>query len=176
MRRVLALAFCAFAVPAAAVRPAAAQVSPSPFVTVMPEAQAVPAAVRDAAQRLAATPALEAPLRSAACAFAEGTRHLDRLASNVAWAQPAAVVLFADLPGLAPGHRAVVLRPTRELLARAATRDVIAQGGVSLHAIDLSLLPVDAPTPSFIALHVAPPAIPPKAASRSPAEPEHRPT
>jgi hypothetical protein len=157
MRRVLALAACAaFAVPAAA------QPGPAPFVTVMPEAQGVPAAVLDAAQRLPATPALEAPLRSAPCAFAHGTRHLDRLASNLAWAQPAAVVLFDGLPGLARGHRAVVLRPTRELLARAATRELIAQGSVSLHAIDLSPLPVDAPTPSFIALHVAPPATPPE--------------
>lgn len=156
MRRVMALAFCAIATPAVA------QIGPAPFVTVMPEAQPVPASVRDAAQRLPATPALEAPLRSAPCAFAEGTRHLDRLASNVLWAQPAAVVLFDGLPGVPPGHRAVVLRPTRELLARAATREVIAQGNVSLHAIDLSLLPVDAPTPSFIALHVAPPATPPE--------------
>jgi hypothetical protein len=156
MRRVLALAFCAIAAPAAA------QDRPAPFVTVMPEPLGVPAAVRDAAQRLPATPALEAPLRSAACAFADGTRHLDRLASNLRWAQPAAVVLFDGLPGLPPGHRAVVLRPTRELLARAVTRDVIAQGNVSLHGIDLEPLPVDAPTPSFIALHVAPPATPPE--------------
>jgi hypothetical protein len=147
MRRVLALAFCAIAVPAAAVRPAAAQ---------------APADLRDAVQRLVATAALEAPLRAAPCAFAPGARHLDRLASNLPWAQPAAVVAFDGLPGLPPRHRAVVLRPTRELLARAATREVIAQGGVSLHAIDLSLLPVDAPTPSFIALHVAPPATPPE--------------
>jgi hypothetical protein len=156
MRRVLALAFCAIAAPAAA------QDSPAPFVTVMPEAQGVPPAVRDAAQRLPATAALEAPLRAAPCAFAAFTRHLDRLPSNVPWAQPAAIVLFADLPGLPPGHRAVVLRPTRELLARAATREVVAQGNVSLHGIDLEPLPVDAPTPSFIALHIAPPATPPE--------------
>jgi hypothetical protein len=156
MRRVMALALCAIATPAAA------QDAPAPFVTVMPEARGAPTEVRDAVQRLAATPALEAPLRSAPCAFADGTRHLDRLASNLPWAQPAAVVLFDGLPGLVPGRRAVVLRPTRELLARAATREVIAQGNVSLHAIDLSPLPVDAPTPSFIALHVAPPATAPE--------------
>ncbi|CAH0246117.1 hypothetical protein ROS9278_03020 [Roseomonas sp. CECT 9278] len=157
MRRVMALAAsAAFALPAAA------QVAPSPFVTVMPDTQGVPATVLDAVQRLPATPALEAPLRSAPCAFADSTRHLDRLASNLPWAQPAAVVLFDGLPGLPPGRRAVVLRPTRELLARAATREVIAQGGVSLHAIDLSPLPVDAPTPSFIALHIAPPETPPE--------------
>jgi hypothetical protein len=157
MRRAMALAACA-----AFALPAAAQDSPAPFVTVMPEAQGAPAVVVDAAQRLPATPALEASLRSATCAFAEGTRHLDRLASNLPWAQPAAVVLFDGLPGLPAGHRAVVLRPTRELLARAATREVIAQGGVSLHAIDLSPLPADAPAPSFLALHIAPPGTPPE--------------
>jgi hypothetical protein len=157
MRRVMALAASA-----AIALPAAAQDSPAPFVTVMPEAPGVPAVVVDAAQRLPATPALEAPLRSAPCAFADGTRHLDRLPSTLPWAQPAAVVLFDGLPGLPDRHRAVVLRPTRELLARAATRDVIAQGGVSLHAIDLSPLPADAPAPSFLALHVAPPATPPE--------------
>jgi hypothetical protein len=148
MRRVLALAFCAVAMPAAA---------------------QAPAAVRDAVQRLAATAALEAPLRAAPCAFAPFARHLDRLPSNVPWAQPAAVVVFDGLPGLPAGQRAVVLRPTRELLARAATRDVIAQGGVSLHAIDLMPLPADAPTPSFLALHVAPPATPPEGCVAQPA-------
>lgn len=137
----VALAFCAIAAPAAA---------------------QAPAAVRDAVQRLSATAALEAPLRAAPCAFAPFTRHLDRLPSNVPWAQPAAVVLFGGLPGLPPGHRAVVLRPTRELLARAATREVIARGSVSLHATDLMPLPADAPTPAFLALHVAPPATPPE--------------
>jgi hypothetical protein len=141
MRRWLALASCALAIPAAA---------------------QAPAEVRDAVQRLTATAALEAPLRAAPCAFAPFTRHLDRLASNLAWAQPAAIVLFDGLPGLPPEHRAVVLRPTRELLARAATREVIAQGGVSLHATDLSLLPADAPMPAFLALLVPPPAASPE--------------
>ena len=85
-------------------------------------------------------------------------------------------MVFDGLPGLPPGHRAVVLRPTRELLARAATREVIARGSVSLHATDLSPLPADAPTPSFLALHVAPPAAPPEGCvAQPPAEPEHRP-
>jgi hypothetical protein len=147
MRRGLALAFCAIAAPAAAVLPAAAQ---------------APAELRDAAQRLTATAALEAVLRAAPCAFAPGARHLDRLASNLPWAQPAAIVAFDGLPGLPQRHRAVVLRPTRELLARAATRDVIAQGSVSLHATDLSPLPADAPAPAFLALIVPPPAAPPE--------------
>jgi hypothetical protein len=131
-------------------------------ILALPAAAQAPAEVRDAAQRLTATAALEAPLRAAPCAFAPFTRHLDRLPSNVAWAQPAAIVLFEGLPGLPAAHRAVVLRPTRELLARAATREVIAQGSVSLHATDLSPLPTDAPAPSFLALHVAPPATPPE--------------
>jgi hypothetical protein len=140
MRRGLAMALCAAAVPAAA---------------------QAPADLRDAAQRLTATPALEAALRAAPCAFAPFARHLDRLPSNLPWAQPAAILAFADLPGLPRNHRAVVLRPTRELLARAATREVIAQGAVSLHASDLSPLPADAPAPAFLALIVAPPASPP---------------
>lgn len=147
MRRVLALAFCAIAAPAAAVLPAAAQ---------------APAEARDAVHRLTATAALEASLRAASCAFAPFTRHLDRLPSNVPWAQPVAIVMFDGLPGLPDGHRAVVLRPTRELLARAATREVIAQGSVSLHATDLSPLSADAPAPAFLALLVAQPSIPPE--------------
>ncbi|WP_244458576.1 hypothetical protein [Roseomonas fluvialis] len=137
----MALAFCAIAASATA---------------------QAPAGVRDAVQRLSATAALEALLRAAPCAFAPFTRHLDRLPSNLPWAQPVAIVLFDGLPGLPTGHRAVVLRPTRELMARAATRQVIAQGGVSLHAVDLSPLPADAPTPSFLALLVTPPATPPE--------------
>lgn len=141
MRRVLALAFCAFASPAAA---------------------EVPREVLDAVQRLPPTAALEATLRSAPCAFAPLARHLDPLPSSLAWARPASRVVFTGLPGLEAGHRAVVLRPTRELMARSATRDVVAQGQVSLHAIDLAPLPADAPAPAFLALHVAPPAAPPE--------------
>ena len=137
MRRVLALAFCAFASPAVA---------------------EVPREVLDAVQRLPPTAALEAPLRSAPCAFSTVARHLDPLPSSLAWARPAARVVFAGLPGLAPGDRAVLLRPTRELMARAATRARIAQGDVSLHDPDLTPLPADAPAPAFLALHVAPPA------------------
>jgi hypothetical protein len=141
MRRVLAMALIALALPAAA---------------------AAPREVLDAVQRLPPSRALEAPSRAAACAFAPTARHLGRLASNVAWARPEAVVLFADLPGLAPGHRAAMLRPTRELMARAATRARIAEGGITLHGLDLSPLPADAPAPAFLALHVAPPATPPE--------------
>ncbi len=141
MRRVLALALCAFASPAAA---------------------DAPREVRDAVQRLPPTAALEAPLRTAPCAFSAVARHLDPLPSSLAWARPAATVVFAGLPGLAAGHRAVVLRPTRELMARAATRARIAQGDVSLHDLDLTPLPADAPAPAFLALHVAPPAAAPE--------------
>ncbi|HWT10082.1 MAG TPA: hypothetical protein VN329_13025, partial [Roseomonas sp.] len=150
--RVMVLAFCAFALPAAA---------QNAFVTVTPPA-AAPAAVLDAVQRMPPTAALEAPLRAASCVFAPFARHLDRLPANMLWARPEAVVLFGDLPGLPSGSRAAVLRPTRELLARAATRDRIAEGDITLHDIDLSPLPADAPTPAFLAIHVAPPAQPPE--------------
>lgn len=141
MRRVLALAFCAFAGPAAA---------------------DAPREVLDAVQRLPPTAALEAPLRAAACAFATDARHLERLPSNLPWARTDAVVLFTGLPGLAPGQRAAILRPTRELMARAATRERIAAGGISLHGPDLAPLPRDAPAPAFLALHVPPPDAPPE--------------
>jgi hypothetical protein len=141
MRRALVLALCALAPPALA---------------------AAPREVLDAVQRLPPSPALEAALRAAVCVFAPAARHLDRLASNLPWARPEAVVLFSGLPGLAAGHRAAVLRPTRELMARAATRGRIAEGGITLHAPDLSLLPADAPAPAFLALHVAPPAAAPE--------------
>jgi len=125
-------------------------------------AEPAPREVLDAAQRLPPSAALEAAFRTAPCAFAPDARHLDALASDIAWARPRAVVLFAGLPGLPPGHRAAVLRPTREVLARAATRARIAEGGVSLHGLDLAPLPADAPAPAFLAIHVAPPAAPPE--------------
>lgn len=152
MRRVLALAFCAVAWPAA---------SQDAFVTIRPPVESVPAVVLDAVQRMPATAGLEAPLRAAPCVFAPEARHLGRLPATIAWARPEAVVLLGDLPGLAPGSRAAVLRPTRELLARAATRDRIAEGDITLHGIDLAPLPADAPAPAFLAIHVAPPAQPP---------------
>jgi hypothetical protein len=117
---------------------------------------------QDAAMRLPPTPALEVLLRAAPCAFSDAARHLARLPSNLPWARPDAVVLFDGLPGLAPGSRAAVVRPTRELMARAATRARIAEGDVSLHGLNLSPLPADAPAPAFLALHIAPPAAPPE--------------
>ncbi|MBR0682284.1 hypothetical protein GXW74_17465 [Roseomonas eburnea] len=117
---------------------------------------------QDAAMRLPPIPALEALLRAAPCAFSEAARHLAPLPSNLPWARPAAVLLFDGLPGLAPGDRAALVRPTRELMARAATRARIAEGDVTLHASDLSLLPADAPAPAFLALHIAPAATPPE--------------
>ncbi|MBR0653092.1 hypothetical protein GXW78_25780 [Roseomonas terrae] len=155
MRRAAILALCAFALPAAA------QDAPAPFVTVTPPAS-VPPVVVDAVQRMPPTGALEAPLRAAPCVFAPVARHLERLPANMPWARPEAVVLFGDLPGLPPGSRAAVLRPTRELLARAATRQRIAEGGISLHDYDLAVLPADAAAPAFLAIHVAPPAAPPE--------------
>jgi|GEM_PF-1666925 len=142
MRRVAVLAFCAVTLPAAA---------------------EAPRAVLDAVQRLAPSAALEAPLRAAPCAFAPDVRHLGALPSKISWARLHATVLFDGLPGLAPGERAVVLRPTRELLARTATRERIAQGGISLHGPALERLPDDAPAPAFLVLHVAPSAAVPGA-------------
>lgn len=156
MRRVMALATLV-----ALALPAAAEDAPAPFVTVTPPAS-VPAPVLDAAQRLSPSRSLEAPLRSAVCAFAPIARHLEPLPSNLPWAQIQAVVIFAGLPGLEPGQRAAVLRPTRELLARAATRERIAEGDITLHDFDLTRLPDDAPTPAFLAIHVAPPETPPE--------------
>lgn len=141
MRRVPALAFCAFALPAAA---------------------DVPREVLDTVQRLPPTTALEAPLRAAACAFAPAARHLGPLPSNLAWARPNAAALLAGLPGLPEAARAAVIRPTRELLARAATRERIAEGGITLHGIDLSPLPANAAAPAFLAIIVPPPAAPPE--------------
>lgn len=141
MRRVLVLAFCAISASAAA---------------------ATPREVLDAVQRLPPAAALDPALHATPCAFAPVARHLDPLPANIAWAQPRAAVLFADLPGLAAGQRAAVIRPTRELMARAATRVRIAEGGITLHAIDLAPLPADAPAPAFLAIHIAPPAAPPE--------------
>ncbi|GGJ13360.1 hypothetical protein [Neoroseomonas lacus] len=140
MRRVLALAFCAVGFPAAS---------------------QVPPVVLDAVQRLPATRTLEAVLRDAACVFSPVARHLDRLPAATPWVRPDAVVLFGDLPSLETGRRAAVLRPTREVLARATTRQRIAEGDITLHDLDLALLPADAPIPAFLAIHVAPPTEPP---------------
>lgn len=151
----MALAFCAFACPATA------QDTPAPFVTVTPPAAGAPPVVLDAVQRMPPTRTLEAALRDAACVFSPVARHLDRLPAATPWVRPDAVVLFGDLPGLEAGSRAAVLRPTRELLARATTRDRLAEGDITLHDLDLALLPADAPMPAFLAIHVPPPAEPP---------------
>ncbi len=141
MRRVLVLAFCAISASAAAA--------------------SAPREVLDAVQRLPPAAALDPALRAAPCAFSPAARHLDPLPANIAWAQPRAAVVFAGLPGLPPGSRAAVIRPTRELMARAATREAIARGGIALHAIDLAPLPADAAAPAFLAIHVEPPSTPP---------------
>ncbi len=116
---------------------------------------------QDAVMRLPPSAALEAVERATPCLFSGAARHLSRIPTAIPWSRPAAVALFDGLPGLEPGHRAAVIRPTRELMARAATRERIAAGGVTLHALDLSLLPADAPAPAFLALHAAPPDAPP---------------
>lgn len=140
MRRAAVLAFCAIALPAAAQAP-----RPAPDVLLQ-------------APR---TGGLAGPLRAAPCAFDPAAEHLGWLPSDIAWAQPAALVMTTGLPGLRPGERAVVLRPTRGMLAARATRARIAAGGISLHGRDLAILPAESADAAFLAIHVPPPAAPP---------------
>ena len=72
------------------------------------------------------------------------------------------MLIFSGLDGVPEGKRAVLLRPTRELLARHAVRDRIKAGRVSLHDHDLKTLPETAQEIAFMALHVAPPETPPE--------------
>jgi hypothetical protein len=115
-----------------------------------------------AAQRLPPSGALEAIDAAAACAFAPNARHLGPLAARLAWSRPAAVVIFSGLDGVPSGNRAVLLRPTRELLARHAVRERIQAGRVSLHDHELNTLPETAQEIAFMALHVARPETPPE--------------
>jgi hypothetical protein len=115
-----------------------------------------------AAQRLAPSGALEAIDAAAECAFAANARHLGPLSARLVWSRPAALVIFAGLDGVPEGDRAVLIRPTRELLARHAVREKIAAGRVSLHDHELNTLPDTAQEIAFLALHVAAPASPPE--------------
>jgi hypothetical protein len=105
---------------------------------------------------------LEAIDAAAACAFAPNARHLGPLPARLAWSRPAAVVIFSGLDGVPSGNRAVLLRPTRELLARHAVRERIQAGRVSLHDHELNRLPESAQEIAFMALHVARPETPPE--------------
>ena len=115
-----------------------------------------------AAQRLPPSGALEAIDAAAECAFAPNARHLGPLPARLAWSRPAAVVIFSGLDGVPEGERAVLLRPTRELLARHAVRERIKAGRVSLHNHDLKTLPETTQEIAFMALHVARPESPPE--------------
>jgi hypothetical protein len=115
-----------------------------------------------AAQRLPPSGALEAIDAAAACAFAPNARHLGPLPARLAWSRPAAVVIFSGLDGVPSGNRAVLLRPTRELLARHAVRERIQAGRVSLHDHELNTLPETAQEIAFMALHIARPESPPE--------------
>jgi hypothetical protein len=114
------------------------------------------------AQRLPPSGALEAIEAAAACAFAPNARHLGPLPARLVWSRPAAVVIFSGLDGMPEGERAVLLRPTRELLARHVVRERIQAGRVSLHDHDLNTLPDTAQEIAFMALHVARPETPPE--------------
>jgi hypothetical protein len=115
-----------------------------------------------AAQRLPPSGALEAIDAAADCAFAPNARHLGPLPARLAWSRPAAVVIFSGLDGVPSGNRAVLLRPTRELLARHAVRERIQAGRVSLHDHELNTLPETAQEIAFMALHIARPESPPE--------------
>jgi len=115
-----------------------------------------------AAQRLPPSGALEAIDAAAECAFAPNARHLGPLPARLIWSRPAAVVFLSGLDGVPEGERAVLLRPTRELLARHAVRERIQAGRVSLHDHDLNTLPETTQEIAFMALHVARPESPPE--------------
>ncbi|MCZ8141736.1 MAG: hypothetical protein O9273_08700 [Acetobacteraceae bacterium] len=114
------------------------------------------------AQRLPPSGALEAIEAAAACAFAPNARHLGPLPARLVWSRPAAVVIFSGLDGMPEGERAVLIRPTRELLARHVVRERIQAGRVSLHDHDLNTLPDTAQEIAFMALHIARPETPPE--------------
>jgi hypothetical protein len=105
---------------------------------------------------------LEAIDAAAECAFAPNARHLGPLPARLVWSRPAAVLIFSGLDGVPEGDRAVLLRPTRELLARHAVRERIKAGRVSLHDHDLKTLPETTQEIAFMALHVARPESPPE--------------
>jgi hypothetical protein len=105
---------------------------------------------------------LEAIDAAAACAFAPNARHLGPLPARLVWSRPAAVVIFDGLDGVPEGERAVLIRPTRELLARHAVRERIQAGRVALHNHELKTLPETAQEIAFMALHIARPETPPE--------------
>jgi hypothetical protein len=96
---------------------------------------------------------------AAVCAFASGIGHLDRLPAAQPWTRPAALVLLGGLPGQPPGVRAVLMRPTREALARRAVAEAIAAG--EAQPLDRRLAPLPAAGAAhaaYLALFVPPPA------------------
>ncbi|MFN8982891.1 MAG: hypothetical protein ACK5X9_10235 [Alphaproteobacteria bacterium] len=115
-----------------------------------------------AAQRLAPSASLEAIDSAAECAFAPGLRHLGPLPSRRAWSRSAALVILAGLDGVPDGNRAILFRPTRELLARHAVREGITAGRLLPRDHDLKTLPETAREIAFLALPIAPPETPPE--------------
>jgi hypothetical protein len=125
------------------------------FATVPPAgAAAVAPELLAAAQRLAPTTQLDPVLRAAACVFADSARHLDPLPAALAWTRPEAITVFAGLDGQPKTARAVLMRPSREMMARLALRELVASGGAVLFDHTLAPLPRDAPRPTFLALLV----------------------
>jgi len=129
----MAAAFCALALPAGAQTP--------------PELVA-------AAQQMPAATQFDPVLRGAPCVFADGARHLDPLPAAQAWTRPEAIIVFAGLTGQPEGSRAALMRPTREMMARVGTRELVASGIALIFDYTLTPLPPDAPRPSFLAILV----------------------
>lgn len=119
---------------------------------VLPAGAEVPPELLVAAQRMPAASQLDPVTRSAPCLFAEGVRHLDPLPAAQPWTRPEAIVVFHGLPGQPEGGRAALMRPTREMMARLATRSLLASGNAMLFDDTLAPLPPDAPTPAFLAV------------------------
>jgi len=127
-------------------------------------AEAAPPELVRAAELL--PPSADFPIvrQSAVCAFAPELRHLDRLPTTQPWTRPVAIVLFGGLPGQPPGTRAVVMRPTREVLARRVVAEALTAGEAQL--LDRELSPVAAGSGAaarhavYLALFVSPPADP----------------
>lgn len=117
----------------------------------LPATAEVPPELLAAALRMPAATQLDPVQRAAACVFAEGVANLDPLPATQTWTRPEAIVVLHGLPGLDDGSRAALMRPTREMLARVATRALIASGA-RLFDHALNALPPDAPVAAYLAI------------------------
>ena len=118
----------------------------------LPAMADVPPDLLAAAQRLPAATQFDPVQRAAACVFAEGVRHLDPLPSAQPWTRPEAIVVLHGLPAMPEGSRAALMRPTREMLARVAVRDLVASGAGRLLNFDLTTLSPESPAAAYLAI------------------------